>query len=202
MTSQGYLLLDMVFVKHNYKCYTLAMNKNQKIKLAKIIEKEGGINWWQPKLFEEKIKKLLPKELQILENPPKYKGNYNCFVYGLGLQNDKYFLGGKNPVQQEFIKYLLDKNILIKKNNNEEKAKGDLIFYVNKKWGITHVSILDNESVVISKWMWGPIIKHKIWDIPSSFGSKIFYCKKVNSEKIKKEYLKYKKSGVFIKPIS
>ena len=32
---------------------------------------------------------ILPKKIRILKNPPKQENNYNCFIYVLGLDNDK-----------------------------------------------------------------------------------------------------------------
>ena len=90
----------------------MAINREE---LTKIIETEQGINWWKPELFEFKIKSILPRELSVAANPPLSEQNYNCFVYAFGLQNDPKFLGGNNPVQQEFVKWLILNNILIVK---------------------------------------------------------------------------------------
>ncbi len=113
--------------------------------------------------------------------------------------NDPEFLGGKNPIQEEFIKHLILLNFLEKRTDSE---KGDLIFYINKDDSITHGGILGDNQYVISKWMWGPIIKNKIVDIPSSFGDMYLIYKPISPESVKKEYMKYKEAGNEIKPIS
>ena len=175
------------------------MTTEEKEKLTELIESDNGNNWWQLDLFLKNTLPNLSKCLEVLEYPPEYINNYNCFVYGLGLQNDTYFLGGNNPIQQEFVKYLLQNGLLKTKSIPEYE---DLVFYEDKDLNITHVAVYQDDDFVISKWMWGPIIKNKITDFPNSFGDKIFYCEKVDSQFIKKEYEKYKSIGIEIKPIS
>lgn len=51
------------------------------------------------------------------------------------------------------------------------------------------------------KVLCGPVIIHDQWDVPSGFGDRTFFFKAPNTKKIKAEYLRYKKSGVEIKPI-
>ena len=137
----------------------IPMNKLEREELTKIIEQEGGNYWWKKETFIEKIQPYLPKSLEIISLPPEYEDNYNCFVYALGLEHDTEFFGGRNPIQEEFIKYLVECNFLTKANKAE---KGNLIFYINKDDIITHGGILLDDQHVISKWMWGPTIKNKI----------------------------------------
>lgn len=175
--------------------YTMGINRQQ---LTKIIETEHGNNWWKPELFDLYTKSLLPSELKIAADPPKQDENYNCFVYAFGLQKDSEFLGGKNPVQQEFVKWLISTSILVPKNS---AGIGDLVFYKNEQEEITHGGIMQSANTVISKWMWGPTIVHKIMDVPSSFGNKFFFSKSPGTQEIKSQYLAYKSTGVEIKPI-
>jgi hypothetical protein len=169
-----------------------------KRKLTNIIEKENGVNWWNRELFLKNIKNDLPSELEIISLPPEYENNYNCFVYALGLENDKDFLGNNNPIQQDFIKYLLKMNLV----TETDKKTGNIILYLNSDSDITHAGIMENEDVVISKWMWGPIIRNNCKDVPSSFGDQIIFVNKLNSESVKALYLQYKAMGIEIKPIS
>ena len=166
--------------------------------LTKIIESENGINWWKPDLFEKNIKPFLPNELKIVSSPPRYENNFNCFVFIFGLQDNSDFLGGKNPIQQEFIKYLIKNDILIPL---ESPQINGLILYENEKGEITHGGIMAGKDQVLSKWMWGPIIEHKIWDVPSSFGNKISFFKRPATIEINGKYNDYKNTGVYIKPI-
>ena len=174
------------------------MNKLEREELTKTIEQEDGNFLWKKDTFIEKIQPYLPKSLEIVSLPPEYENNYNCFVYAFGLENDPEFLGGKNPIQKEFIRYLMLWNFLEKDSSLQ---KGNVIFYIDKDDTITHSGILVDDQHVISKWMWGPIIKNKIMDVPSSFGDTYVTYKPVSPEFVKKKYFEYKESGVEIQPI-
>ncbi len=174
------------------------MNKIDREKLTELIETEGGNKWWVPEEFEKHIRSQLPTELKIIAPPPATAGNYNCFVYAFGLENDREFLGGQNPIQKEFVRYLLSKGVLQVK---EMHAAGDLIFYEDASQAITHGGIMWSPTKVISKWMWGCTIEHDLWDVPSSFGDKVFFCNPVESRMVKQMYQEYKGSGVEIMPI-
>jgi len=141
---------------------------------------------------------LLPSELQVVSSPPKEKENYNCFVFAFGLQNNTKFLGGKNPVHQEFVKYLILKHVLIP---IETPSARDLVFYENEQGEVTHGGIMQSENIVISKWMWGPTIVHELLDVPTSFGDKILFFRAPATDEIQRKYIAYKNTGVEIKPI-
>jgi len=174
------------------------MSNDDRKKLTALIEEKDGENWWKPEEFEKYIHPRLPRELTLVTQPPIYSENYNCFVFALGLEQNPEFLGGKNPIQQEFISYLLDKQLL---KLTDIPEWGDLIFYEDSEGNITHGGILKTESTMLSKWMWGPVIENKLLDVPSSFGEVIFYTKPILSEEIKRQYQIYKDNGAEIKPI-
>lgn len=174
------------------------MNKNEREKLTAIIETEGGNKWWVLEEFEKHIRSQLPTELEIVTSPPASTGNYNCFVYTFGLENDREFLGGQNPIHKEFVRHLMLKNILQVKEN---PMAGDLVFYEDDSHVITHGGIMWSSKKVISKWMWGCTIKHDLWDAPSSFGDKVFFCSPVETNIIKQAYQDYKDNGVEIMSI-
>lgn len=134
------------------------MDRLERKKLVEIIQQEEGNYWWNESAFVEKILPFLPKCLKIISLPPKKELNYNCFVYILGLGNNPQFLGGNKPIQEEFIKYLITNGFLKETSNLE---KGNLIFYFDGDGTITHGAILLDNKEVISKWMWGPVIKIK-----------------------------------------
>ncbi len=174
------------------------MNKVDRERLTEIIEAENGTNWWQPALFEKNIRVQLPTDLEIVSVAPNPAGNFNCFVYALGLENDKEFLGGQNPIQKEFIRHLLDRRIL---ELTERPTHGDLVFYENEDGVITHGGIVQADGSILSKWMWGALFAHKLWDVPSSFGDTVFYTKTPDSKLVKQTYEEYRDSGVRIDPI-
>jgi len=174
------------------------LTKISKKELTNLIEKENGINWWNKDLFLKNIKNDLPPELEVVSLPPDYEDNYNCFVYAFGLENDQDFLGNNNPIQQDFIKYLFKENHITETN----KKAGNIILYINSNSDITHAGIMKSEDIVISKWMWGPVIRNNYKDVPSSFGDKTIFINKLDSKSIKNLYLKYRATGIKIKPIS
>lgn len=175
------------------------MNEAERKQLTKIIEAEEGKRWWQSDEFETHIRAQLPTELRIVSVPPSPAANFNCFVYALGLEWDPEFLGGQNPIQKEFIRYLLNQNAL---EVVERPSAGGLVFYETYDRTITHGGIIQADGSVLSKWMWGALFAHKLWDVPSSFGDSVFYCRPISPEKAKEKYVEYKNTGVEIKPIT
>jgi|SRR3989338_5421550 len=174
------------------------MEKVERKKLTEIIEAEGGNKWWVPEEFEKYTRAQLPAGLKIIAPPPASSGNYNCFVFTFGLENDREFLGGQNPIQKEFVRFLLHKGILIVKDKSIVR---DLVFYENDSGAITHSGIMQPANKLISKWMWGCTIEHALWDVPSSFGDEVFFCSPVEPIVIKEAYQEYRDSGVEVRPI-
>ena len=174
------------------------MEKVEREKLTEIIEAKGGNKWWVPEKFERYTRAQLPAELKIIAPPPASSGNYNCFVFTFRLENDREFLGGQNPIQQEFVKFLLQKDILKVK---DKSVAGDPVFYKDNSGVITHSGIMQSVNRLVSKWMWGCTIEHDLWDVPSSFGDAAFFCSSVEPGIMKKAYLEYRNSGVEVRPI-
>ena len=165
------------------------MNRKQ---LDETILKNDTNDWWQPELFVKNTKHLLPKELEILTDPPTESENYNCFIYVFGLYTDKDILKETNGfIYDSFVKHLLDTGELQK---TDLPTNGDYVVYQdleNYSNNLTHVGVLDGNKV-ISKWAWGPLIKHNLWDVPAEYGNDIFYLKSITPEKAKELYSKYK----------
>ena len=70
--------------------------------------------------------------------------------------------------------------ILTKKT---DPGKGDIILYENKG-AVVHAGIMESRDVVISKWSWGPLVKHHIFCVPAHYGNKISFYKKPDSENL------------------
>jgi len=177
------------------------MKENQiRKKLDKIIHINGGNNWWKPKLFEVNTKDILPKELEILRNPPEQNDNHNCFIYALGLADEKDIIKDCHGfIYDTFFQKLLDIDIL---EYTKKPQRGDYVLYrdiKNYPNMITHIGIVENENTIVSKWAWGPLIRHKIFDVPESYGSDISYVKSISKEKAKDLYEKYKKFNKLLK---
>ncbi len=162
--------------------------------LDKIINANSGYNWWKLDLFIKNTLNILPREIKILKNPPKKENNYNCFMYALGLDDNKVIkksCGGF--IYDTFFQKLLDERLL---KYTDSPQKGDYIIYRDLKNNpniINHIGVVDEKGVVISKWSWGPLLKHKIFDIPKSYGSDIAYVKAMSKKRVAGLYEKYKK---------
>ncbi|MCH8986593.1 GatB/YqeY domain-containing protein [Patescibacteria group bacterium] len=137
------------------------------------------------------------KELEILKTPPNKQENYNCFIYVLGLANDQELIkecGGF--IYGTFFQKLINEGLL--EYTNKPK-NGDYILYRDLKNYpnmITHIGIINNHNIVTSKWAWGPLFKHKIFDVPESYGDDISYIKAISKEKAKELYKKYKEFNI------
>lgn len=152
----------------------------------------GYKNWWQPNLFKLHTKDKLPPELEILAEPPPEAENYNCFVYALGLHQNKEILKEtKGFIYDTFIKHLLDIGELQK---TDKPNDGDFVIYQDLKNypdNLTHIGVLDGDKVV-SKWAWGPLVEHDLWDVPGEYGDFQFYIRAITNNKAKELYDSYK----------
>ncbi len=156
-------------------------------------------NWWKPNLFKKEIKPLLPKELEIITPPPDEDKNCNCISFALGLSEDeKIRLDSNGFIYDTFFLKLLEMGILKYTNNPKD---GDYVLYRDmEKYPnlITHVGI-KKDTEVISKWSWGPLFKHAIFDVPASYGNDISYVEAITSEQAGKLYWEYKEFNILPK---
>lgn len=152
-------------------------NKDLREKLGKLVSSENEDNWWKQDLFEKHTRPQIPSELEIIISPPLEEENYNCFVYVLSLQNDTRFLGNYGweftrnlgPVFDEMIEAKILKSL------NSPRVES-LIVYRADNNAISHVGLMESENVVVSKWSWGPLFRHAIFDVPDHYGDKVeFY---------------------------
>ena len=151
--------------------------------LSKIVSPENEKNWYNPELFEKNTRKLLPKELEIIAPPPEEEINYNCFIFVFGLNNDERFLGEASWVfRSDFVKLLLKHNLL---KEAPKVQNGSIVLYKNKEGIITHSGIIEDVGTVISKWSWGPIIRHKTLDVPTDYGDTVTFYQKPNISEVK-----------------
>lgn len=118
--------------------------------LDKIIHANGGNNWWKLDLFVKNTLNILPKELEILKNPPKQEDNYNCFIYTLGLDNNNAIKKDcEGFIYSSFFQKLIDCEML---KYTDNPKKGDYIIYRNlKKYPnvITHIGVIVDKDNVI-----------------------------------------------------
>lgn len=165
-------------------------------KLSEVVLRSGTSGfrrWYTTKLFEKYVRALLPSELEILEPPPTKKQNYNCFLYALGLHSSKKILKeSKGFIYSAFIERLLDEGCL--KETRRPKS-GDIVLYRNPRESgqeFTHAGIRDRQGLIISKWSWGPLIKHRIFDVPSFYGSKTMFIGSLTKAEAERLWDKYR----------
>ena len=97
----------------------------------------------------------------------------------------------KGFVYSAFFQKLIDENLAV---YTDEPKDGDYVLYRNPEDHpdlITHLGILDKNKI-ISKWAWGPLVKHDLWSVPASYGKNISYIKSIDQENAGKFYWKYK----------
>ncbi|MEK7615475.1 MAG: hypothetical protein AAB431_03780 [Patescibacteria group bacterium] len=147
-------------------------------KLDEFLSQENEQNWWKPELFEASVRDQLPKELEILSPPPAEQNNYNCFVYALGLEQDRSFLGNDNwnftKELDQVYEEMMSQNLL---TETQTPTPGDLIVYRTKEGVMSHVGRVKDNGVIISKWSWGPLLKHAVLAVPASYGDDVRYYK-------------------------
>jgi len=169
--------------------------------LDEIILADGGDNWWKPELFQKNTLTKIPSELEILKVPSAEHENYNCFIYVFGLGEDKKFIRECNGfVYDTFFQKLIDEGLLEYTNNPQ---KGDYILYRDSKNypnKIAHIGVLDDDEMVVSKWSWGPLFRHKVLDVPESYGDDLSYIKSISKERAIELYNKYKEFNKKPKP--
>lgn len=151
-------------------------NKDLRKKLGTLVSSENEDNWWRRELFEKYTRPQIPSELSIISTPPPEEENYNCFIHVLGLQSDARFLGNKGWDFTRNLGKVFDEMIDSKVLEPLHAPKaGSLVVYRADDNSISHVGILETEKNVISKWSWGPLLRHEIFDVPDHYGNKVKY---------------------------
>jgi len=157
-----------------YQCSQEVRNK-----LNEIVSPKNK-SWWTPELFEKNVRNILPKEIEVLEPPLGEKDQYNCFIFVLGLEKDRRFIGKHDSNDSPFYQLSFFPK-LIQAGHLETATTpvaGNLILYENDKRVVTHAGKIESPDIVVSKWSWGPLIKHHIWCVPKHYGDKISFYKK------------------------
>lgn len=169
------------------------MNLKLRKQLNKIVSPENEKNWYIPELFAKNTLPKLPSELKIIESPLGYNNNYNCFLYILNLHKNIEILKESGGfIYSAFIKKLIDLGELKKVL---KPAKGTIVLYENEKEfpnEFTHGGIMQDNQKVISKWSWGPIFIHDLFDVPLFYGDSVSFYEAIPKEKALKLYTKYK----------
>lgn len=159
--------------------------------LDKIILKNDVKDWWIPELFVKNTKPIFPSELEILADPPEETRNHNCFAYALGFADRLELTKETNGFDDLYFIKLLENSELEK---TDSPVNGDLVVYQDLKNypnRLTHIGVIEDDKI-ISKWAWGPLVRHSLWDVPASYGEDVFYVKAIPFERSLELYNKYK----------
>jgi hypothetical protein len=167
--------------------------------LSNLVAKTGTRGrraWFTPGLFDQVVRSQLPAAIEIVEAPLPAKQNYNCFLFALGLHRSQSVLKqSKGFIYSPFLEKLLDLGLL--KVTKTHKA-GDMVLYRNpSRFGkeFTHAGIVQRDGTVISKWSWGPLLRHRMLDVPSFYGSKLVFVKALKKGQAQKFWSKYHSSN-------
>lgn len=166
-------------------------------KLDDLMNAGGGENWWKQDLFQENSLAELPKELEVVTFPPRKEENYNCFLYALGLFDVEEIRDDCDGfLYDTFIQKLLYEEEL---QYTQGPKSGDYILYRNSAFPgmISHIGILEESGTVISKWSWGPTLRHKTFDVPKMYGDNVAYISQISKQKACQLYEKYKEWNTF-----
>ena len=150
-------------------------NLNLRVYLEKHIAK--NLDLTKHKSLLEKIVNhqiSLIKEFETTED-------FNCVMYALNIYLDNpTTLLGRYYVNTNFLRYLID-NSYIKKIKDSERYKGVYVIYFNDA-KLTHIGVLEEHDFVISKWGAGHLYKHKIEEVPKSYGLKVEFFESINPD--------------------
>ncbi len=163
-----------------------------------IILKNDVKDWWIPELFVKNTKPIFPGELEILADPPEETKNHNCFAYALGFAGKLELIAETNGFDDLYLIKLLENNEI---ERTDAPINGDYVVYQdleNYPERLTHIGVV-HEDQIISKWAWGPLVRHKLWDVPASYGKNVFYVKAIPFNRSLALYKKYKSE---IEPIN
>lgn len=115
---------------------------------------------------------------------------FNCFMYALGVLDSapihRILYNNRDrdiKFGTEFVERLIEKEIL------KRRSEGDVIVYF-KEGRARHAGIFRNEYV-ISKWGRGCLWKHRILEVPASYGDNYIFYKRPSSELIEEEFRVY-----------
>lgn len=163
--------------------------------LDNIILINEGASWWKPGPFQKDILPFLPSELEVVTFPPQ-SDNYNCFIQALGFSDDRKILqetGGF--IYDTFVQKLIDLGEL---EEVDMPKDGGYVLYrdlQNYPTMITHIGVIQGDKV-LSKWAWGPLIRHDVWHVPATYGNSISYIRGIDKVRAKALYEKYKEFNI------
>ena len=144
-------------------------------------------------IMEEKVKLHETKVVQLASRFPRVfieampqlsqkDQAFNCFMYVLNLVDrvePNMFRQDNNTlrffIDSSFFRKLYDASIL-SETNIHQFVPNDLVVYYNGQRKM-HVGRYVEPTLVESKWGFGPLFRHGLWDVPKSYGDALKYFK-------------------------
>jgi len=164
---------------------------NLRERLSALVHSGNGQSWWRPDLFSN-IRPQLPSEIEIVE-PPQKSNQYNCFLFALALHQDRQIIDDSGG----FVYSSLVMELILRGELEIRKAPavGNIVLYRNVKENpleFTHAAILVGPARALSKWSWGPLIRHGVLDVPDFYGDDLVYTAPMSSVRAQQLYWKFR----------
>jgi hypothetical protein len=114
--------------------------------------------------------------VQLVRNEDPSSWNYGCFEFALGLNNlpvgDRLrsikYEEHRGRILRNFVDWICEKE-LIRKCAIDQAIDGDMVLYSDRRLGLRHAGLV-RENNVVSKWGLGHLWRHRLWEIPTSYG--------------------------------
>lgn len=108
----------------------------------------------------------LPREISVLISPDLRKLNEDC---------ERFAINSITLDEHASFRHINDFS------NVHDPKEGDLVIYMDNRsplYKAKHVGIYQKDGSVISKWGWGgPVLKHPIFFVPTSYGNSIIFSR-------------------------
>ena len=105
--------------------------------------------------------------------------DFNCVMYALNfrLENPTSPFG-KYYANTKFLEFLIKKNYLSELTSNLKARSSYAIYYQDAD--IQHIGVVCRDGLIESKWGAGHLYKHKVEQVPSSYGNIVRYFESIN----------------------
>lgn len=126
-----------------------------------------------------------PHSISLVAASTEYPHGYNCFMYALGLAVLPDRLAALAREHEDafpsarFVARLVEKGL--QEIPAAEADDGDLALYFDQAENPSHSGVLQ-DGFVMSKWGAGHIWKHLLFEIPSSYGVRVRFYRRISRE--------------------
>lgn len=185
------------FLKEEYAKIPMFIHNNKTRQILQEILDSGFLETQQKiKLIEQTLvmpASAIPEEWQWQGELPggrPYWGNFNAYAFAFGLVNFKGYRGkiGKgNNDRRSYASSLFVKAYMEKKKLKalDYPYKGCLVLYPDREENPVHAGLVEDTLSITVRSKWGnlPVIfKHKLRDIPTSYGSLVKFYDPIDAQ--------------------